>query len=56
MHGANIVSSIPCKNKFLVMTLKKYAKAAIKVFCSLLTLLDFLIALKVFSQGCSYRH
>ena len=40
--------SLPCRNKFLPLALRKYAKTGIKVF---LTLLDSLIFLKIFCTG-----
>ena len=42
------MSSLSFRNKFLTLTLKKYAKTDIKVFQTCLTVVDFLIFLEIF--------
>ena len=48
------MSSLPCRNKFLALALKKYAKIDIRVLRACLNLLDFLIFAKVFYKGLQF--
>ena len=38
----NPVPSLPCRNEYLTIVLKNYAKADVKIFCYCLIFLDFL--------------